>query len=143
MTERPNRSQKAEIIMPDQYADRRAEPRFACDDRGALLFLSTRQIVPCRIMDQSASGARVSLAAIGDLPAQMWLIDLDQNTVRCGTAAWAMPNRMGLKFSFVASLKPGEARPAKVPQEVYDAWKRLTDQKDPPDQADDDVVYFD
>lgn len=139
----PDRPQKAEIIMPDQYADRRSEPRMECDDRGALLFLSTHKMVPCRILDQSASGARVSMAAIGDLPAEIWLIDLDQNSVRCGKAAWSMPNRMGLKFSFVTTLSPGEAKPAKVPQEVFDAWKRLTGQEDNPDQDDDDVLYFD
>lgn len=145
MSSLPQPSGKAEIIMPDQYADRRAEPRFACDDRGAMLFLATKEIVPCRIMDQSASGARVSFGAMGDLTAEIWLIDLDQNTVRCGTAAWSMPNRMGLKFSLVLSLKPGEPRPVKVPQPVYDAWLKLTAPKaeTPPEAPDDDVLYFD
>ncbi|MEI9904511.1 MAG: hypothetical protein WDN06_11440 [Asticcacaulis sp.] len=35
------------MIQPDQYSDRRAEPRVACDDRGALLFLSSNEIVSC------------------------------------------------------------------------------------------------
>lgn len=130
---------KVEIIMPDQYADRRAEPRFECNDRGALLFLSTQKIVPCRILDQSASGARVALPALRDLPQEMWLIDLDQNTVRCGTAAWSMANKMGLKFSLIQTLKPGEPKPAKVPQPVYDAWLRLST----PAAPEDDVLFFD
>ncbi len=111
-----------------------------------MLFLSTQQVVPCRIMDQSASGARVSFGAIGDLPPEIWLIDLDQNSVRCGTPAWSMPNRMGLKFSLALNLKPSDPKPAKVPQTVYDAWLRLSGNtvkavENP--KPDDDVLYFD
>ncbi|MBW8880243.1 MAG: hypothetical protein JF615_02120 [Asticcacaulis sp.] len=144
MSSRPNDPARVQIIQPEQYADRRGEPRFDCDDRGAMLFLSTGDVVPCRILDQSASGARVTFGKIGDLPSEIWLIDLDQNTARCGTAAWSMPNRMGLKFNFVATLKPGETRPAKVPQTVYDAWIRLSaPPADDKPEDDGDVVYFD
>ncbi len=137
---------KVEIIQPDQYADRRAEPRFECDDRGALLFLSSNEVVQCRILDQSASGARVAFDRISNLPPEIWLIDLDRNTVRHGTAAWSTVNRMGLKFDLVQQLIPGTARPAKVPQSVFDAWLRLSGlapAKPAVDTGGDDVLYFD
>ncbi|MDI7775610.1 hypothetical protein [Asticcacaulis sp. EMRT-3] len=134
---------KVEIIMPDQYADRRAEPRFVCDDRGALLLLAENKTVPCRILDQSASGARVAMENLTEIPAEIWLLDLDTHTVRRGTAAWSMANRMGLKFNFVQGLKPGEPRPAKVPQGVFDAWLRLSNAPDPKGEDDSDTLYFD
>ncbi len=133
---------KVEVIQPDQYSDRRAEPRVACDDRGALLFLSSNEIVTCRILDQSASGARVAFDKINGLPAEIWMIDLDQHMVRRGTAAWSTLNRMGLKFDLIQQLTPGGARPPKVPEAVFAAWLRLTG-NEPPKPADDDVLYFD
>lgn len=140
------RTSKVEIIQPDQYADRRAEPRVACDDAGALLFLSTNEIVTCRILDQSASGARVAFDKISGLPPEIWMIDIDLHTVRRGAAAWSTVNRMGLKFDLIQQLTPGGARPAKVPEAVYAAWLRLTGQVavQPAPVADpDDVLYFD
>ena len=142
----PARPDRVEIIQPEQYADRRAEPRFECDDRGALLFLSSNEVVQCRILDQSASGARVSFDKISSLPPEIWLIDLDRNSVRHGTAAWSTMNRMGLKFDLVQQLTPGTARPAKVPESVFDAWLRLSGHapaKPAADDSDDGVLYFD
>lgn len=136
------RPSKVEIIQPDQYADRRAEPRVACDDRGALLFLSSNEIVQCRILDQSVSGARVAFDKINGLPAEIWMIDIDQHTARRGSAAWSTMNRMGLKFDLIQQLVPGGPRPPKVPEAVFDAWLRLTG-KDAPPRDDDDVLYFD
>ncbi len=136
------RPDRVEIIQPDQYADRRAEPRFACDDRGALLLLSSGQVVRCRILDQSASGARVAFDRIDGVPGELWLIDIDENTVRHGASAWSTMNRMGLKFDLVLKLAPGEPRPARVPEVVFNAWLLLTG-REPPKPADDDVLYFD
>jgi hypothetical protein len=138
----PVEDNRVEIIMPSQYADRRAEPRFNCDNRGALL-LAEGRTVPCRILDQSASGARVSIAELDRLPAELWLIDLDSHTVRRGSAAWSMANRMGLKFNFVQKLAEGQPRPAKVPEDVFAAWLKLSGQDEPPRDDGDDVVYFD
>ena len=141
----PPRPDKVEIIQPDQYADRRAEPRFACDDRGALLLLSSGHVVQCRILDQSASGARVAFDKMDGVPGELWLIDLDEDTVRHGTAAWSTMNRMGLKFDLIIKLSADEPRPAKVPEVVYEAWLLLTGNtaSKPASPPDDDVLYFD
>jgi len=133
-----------EVITPDQYADRRSEPRFACDDRGAMLFLSSRQVINCRILDQSASGARVAMENLDHIPAEIWLIDLDTAMVKRGSPAWSMANRMGLKFNFIQKMPDDGKRPAKVPPEVFEAWKRLSQPAATPDEdPDDDVLYFD
>ena len=144
----PDRDDTVEIIRPDQFADRRAEPRTECDDRGAMLFLSSQEVITCRILDQSPSGARVAFEAISRLPSEIWLIDLDTNMVRRGAAAWSTPNRMGLKFSFVQALVPDQPRPARIPESVYDAWLRLSGNEAPkaPEAGDDDgdgVLFLD
>lgn len=139
---RPEMGDKVEIISPSQYSDRRAEPRVVCDDRGALLLMPGVHVVLCRILDQSASGARVAFERIGDIPAEIWLVDLGQNTVKRGASAWSTVNRMGLKFNFMQVLVPGAPRPAKVPQDIYDAWLKLAGYAPGPDE-DDDVLYFD
>ena len=139
----PARDDTVEIIRPDQFADRRAETRTECDDRGAMLFLSSQEVINCRILDQSASGARVSFEAISRLPSEIWLIDLDTNQVRRGAAAWSTPNRMGLKFNFVQTLVPGQPRPGRIPEAVYDAWLRLTGNEAPRDDDDGDVLFLD
>ena len=139
---RPEMGEKVEIISPSQYSDRRTEPRIVCDDRGALLLMPGCHVVLCRVLDQSASGARVAFDGIGDIPAEMWLIDLGQNTVKRGSSAWSTANRMGLKFNFMQALIPGAPRPAKVPQNVYDAWLKVAGYAAGPDE-DDDVLYFD
>ncbi len=138
-----------EIIMPEQYADRRSEPRTNCNERGALLLLKDYDIVECRILDQSLSGARVAFDAISRIPPEIWLIDLRSNMARRGTSAWCTSNRMGLKFNFAMSLIPGAPRPAKVPPKVYNAWLKLSglDAKVDTKTADDDnktnILYFD
>jgi hypothetical protein len=133
-----------EVITPDQYADRRSEPRTPCDARGAMLFLSSYQILNCRILDQSASGARVSMENLDHIPAEIWLIDLDGGMVKRGSSAWSMANRMGLKFNFIQKMTDDGKRPAKVPPEVFDAWVRLSKATGTPDEdPDDDVLYFD
>ncbi len=133
-----------EIIQPNQFADRRSEPRVECDARGAMLFLSSQEVVTCRILDQSPSGARVAFDNIARIPSEIWLIDLDTNMVRRGVAAWSMPSRMGLKFNFVQTLILGEPRPPRIPETVYDAWLRLSG-NEPPKAADDndDVLFLD
>lgn len=141
---------KVEIIQPADYSDRRSEPRAACDDRGALLFLSSQTVVQCRILDQSPSGARVAFENNSPIPAELWLIDLDTNMVRRGGSAWSTPTRMGLKFNFVQTLTAGQPCPAKVPQPVFDAWLRLSGQTpvEPPaaeardDTSGDDNIFF-
>ena len=141
----PERDDTVEIIRPDQFADRRAETRTECDDRGAMLFLSSQEVINCRILDQSPSGARVSFEAISRLPAEIWLIDLDTNSVRRGAAAWSTPNRMGLKFNFVLTLVPGQPRSHRVPEAVFEAWLRLTGNEAPKasDEDDGDVLFLD
>jgi hypothetical protein len=137
----PERDDAVEVIRPDQFADRRAEPRTECDDRGAMLFLSSQEVINCRILDQSPSGARVSFDAISRLPAEIWLIDLDTHMVRRGSAAWSTPNRMGLKFNFIQTLVPGQPRPARIPEPVYDAWLKMSSQETPKDDG--DVLFLD
>ena len=139
-----------EIIQPESYVDRRAEPRVACDDRGVMMFPATGEVIACRILDQSASGARVAFDTIGGMPSEIWLLATEQSTARRGTAAWSTMNRMGLKFDLVQQLAPGAPRPPKVPAMVFEAWLRLTGQSVPapapqpaPPPADDDVLYFD
>ena len=141
---RQNARDGVEVIQPDQYTDRRAEPRAICDARGVLLFPANGEIVACRILDQSMSGARVAFDAINGMPSEIWLIALDQSTARRGTAAWSTGNRMGLKFDFVQQLSAGVARPAKVPQVVFDAWRRMSGNEAPePEKPADDALYFD
>ncbi len=140
---RPDMSNRVEIIMPAQYTDRRAEPRLECDDRGALLLMPSLQVVLCRILDQSASGARIAFDSIGDIPAEMWLFDLNENTAKRGSSAWSTASRMGLKFNFMLTLVPGEPRPVKIPQNVYDVWLKLTGIQAGPEEDDGDVLYFD
>ncbi len=139
-----NRDDTVEIIRPDQFADRRAEPRVECDARGAMLFLSSQEVITCRILDQSPSGARVSFEAMSSLPAEIWLIDLETHMVRRGSAAWSTANRMGLKFNFVQTLVPGQPRPTRIPEAVFAAWVRLSGQTPPPEAPDDgDVLFLD
>ncbi|MFT4076499.1 MAG: hypothetical protein QM647_13320 [Asticcacaulis sp.] len=130
-----------EVIMPDQYADRRAEPRFQCDARGAMLFLSNEQMITCRILDQSASGARVAMENLDTIPSEIWLFDLDAAMAKRGSAAWTMANRMGLKFNFIQKMPDNNQRPAKIPANVHAAWVKLTNPE--PQAPDDDVLYFD
>jgi hypothetical protein len=140
---RLDRDDTVEIIRPDQFADRRSEARTDCDDRGAMLFLSSQELITCRILDQSPSGARVAFEAISRLPAEIWLIDLDTHMVRRGAAAWSTPNRMGLKFNFIQKLVPGEPRPTRIPEAVHSAWMRLTGNEPPQADNDDDVLFLD
>lgn len=132
-----------EIIQPyDQFMNRRVEPRFESDARGCLLFLSRSETVPCQIVNQSASGAQVLFDTIGDVPAELWLIDLDSNTAKRGSAAWSTPHKMGLKFNLIQSLSPTAPRPPKVPEDVYRTWLNLSGAGIPkPDQ--DDVLFLD
>ncbi len=139
----PERDDSVEIIRPDQFADRRSEPRVACDDRGAMLFLSSQEVINCRILDQSPSGARVAFDAISRLPSEIWLIDLDTSMVRRGAAAWSTPNRMGLKFNLVQALAAGQPRPPRIPESVYEAWLRLSGNAPPPAEDDGDVLFLD
>jgi hypothetical protein len=138
--------ERVEIIQPSEF-ERRTEPRTNCDDRGALLFLSTSEVVTVRIMDQSPSGARVAFDKIGNIPSEIWLIDLDTHMARRGSSAWSTPTRMGLRFNFVQTLVPGRPKPAKIPQDVFETWLRLTGQtpvdQPKPDEDDSDVLYFD
>lgn len=127
--------------MPNQYADRRAEPRFQCDSHGAMLFLSSGQMITCRILDQSASGARVAMENLDTIPSEIWLFDLDAAMAKRGTAAWTMANRMGLKFNFIQKMPDNNQRPAKIPANVHVAWVKLTNPE--PQAPDDDVLYFD
>jgi len=139
------RDDKVEIIMPrqmQQFADRRAEPREDAGNRGAVLVLANLDVVPCHILDQSPSGARVSFEAMASVPTELWLIDPVAHTAKRGTPAWSMPSRLGLKFNFIQALTPGAPRPPKVPQPVYDAWLKAAGIVAGPDQ-DDDVLYFD
>lgn len=141
----PSAGAKAEVIQPSdyQYQDRRAEPRADCDDRGALLYMSEKQVITCRIMDQSPSGARVAFDNAGPIPAEIWLIDLDSHMARRGSAAWSTPTRMGLKFNFVQTLVPGQPRPPRIPQEVFDVWMKLSGQTKDVPPPEDDVLYLD
>ena len=125
--------------MPAQYTDRRSEPRVDCDDRGALVLMPRGEAVTCRILDQSASGARVSISGLDTVPEDLWLIDLDLNLARRGRAAWTTAMRMGLRFTFAQQLKAGAPRPEKVPESVYRAWLELRGHSPEPDG----VVYFD
>lgn len=128
-------SSPVEIIAPyDQLLNRRSEPRFDCNGRGCLLFLSRGTTVPCRILNQSASGAQVLCDTIGEVPAELWLIDLDAHTAKRGKAAWISPHKMGLKFNLIQQLDANKPRPAKVPEDVYRVWADLSG---------DSTVYFD
>lgn len=129
-------SSKVEIIQPfEMFANRRAEPRFECHDRGCLLFMGSQQAVHCTILDQSASGAQVLFEAIGDIPAEVWLIDLDAHIVRRGRSVWTMAHKMGLKFDFIEKLTVQKTPSPKVPKAVYDMWKKLS-QPEPPKAED-------
>lgn len=128
-------SQKVEIIQPyDQFLNRRAEPRFECNDRGCLMFLSRKEVVKCQIINQSASGAQVIFDKVGDIPAEIWLIDLDTNCAKRGTAAWSMPHKMGLKFNMIQQLSADGPLSPKVPEAVYKAWRNMAglDAQTPP-----------
>lgn len=141
---------KVEIIQPADYTDRRSEPRAACDDRGALLYMSSQTVLQCRILDQSPSGARVAFENNSPVPAELWLIDLDTNLVRRGSSVWSTPTRMGLKFNFIQTLVPGQPRPAKIPEPVFDTWMKLSGQTPAAgqpgeardDRSDDGNIFF-
>ncbi|MFT4089938.1 MAG: hypothetical protein QM645_04345 [Asticcacaulis sp.] len=131
-----------EIIQPyDQFMNRRIEPRYDYNARGCLLFLSRNQTIPCQIVNQSASGAQVLYDTIGDVPAELWLIDLDANTAKRGSAAWTTPHKMGMKFNLVQILGDGTQRPPKVPEDVYRVWLSLSNTGK--DKGSDDVVFLD
>ncbi|WAC47521.1 PilZ domain-containing protein [Asticcacaulis sp. SL142] len=137
----PVASPKVEIIQPyEMFTNRRNEPRFECNDRGCLLFLNSQQTIHCTILDQSASGAQVLFEEIGEIPAEVWLIDLDAHILRRGRSVWTMAHKMGLKFDFIEKLTPGKMPSPKVPRAVYEMWQRLN-QPAPP--KDDDTFFLD
>ncbi|MDC7677000.1 PilZ domain-containing protein [Asticcacaulis machinosus] len=137
----PAASSKVEIIQPyEMFANRRNEPRFECNDRGCLLFLNSQQTIHCTILDQSASGAQVLFDSIGEIPSEVWLIDLDAHVVRRGRSVWTMAHKMGLKFDFIEKLTPGKMSSPKVPRAVYDAWQTLNQ---PPPPKDEDTFFLD
>jgi|GEM_PF-925101 len=132
-----------QVIQPfEQEMNRRAEPRFDCNDHATLLLLSDGQEVSCRIVNQSASGAQV---LVQDMPAQvqqLWLIDTGANTVRFGSPVWTIPHKMGLKFSFVQKLDPAASRPQRVPVAVWNTWRRLAG-LDLPAKTGEEVLFVD
>jgi len=131
-----------EIIPPyAQFANRRIEPRYDYDGRGCLLFLSRNETVPCRIVNQSASGAQILFDHIGDVPAELWLIDLDAHTAKRGRAAWSTPHKMGLKFNLIQTLSAATSCPPKVPEDVYRLWLSLS--QDKKSDGTDDVFFLD
>jgi hypothetical protein len=129
-----------EIIQPhDQYDNRRSEPRFDCVNKGCLLYFSKNEVFNCKVVNQSASGAQVIYTHAGKLPAEIWLIDLDTQMAKCGTVAWSMSHKMGLKFSLVFKLEADTAPSPKVPNAVYLAWKNASGFIDKPPSED---VFF-
>ncbi|ESQ81148.1 hypothetical protein AEYBE204_02100 [Asticcacaulis sp. YBE204] len=132
-----------EIIQPyAQFSNRRSEPRFDCNDSATLFLLPSQAQVSCRVLNQSASGAQVIFESLPEVPAEIWLIDIKTHMVKCGTAAWSMTSKMGLKFSFLQRLDPAAARPARVPEAVYKAWRTLAG-LDPEPPVEDDVFFLD
>ncbi|MDC7682735.1 PilZ domain-containing protein [Asticcacaulis sp. BYS171W] len=132
-----------EIIQPyAQFTNRRSEPRFDCNETATLFLFPSQAQVECRILNQSASGAQVIFESLPEVPAEIWLIDIRTHTVKCGTAAWSMTSKMGLKFSFLQRLDPNAVRPARVPEAVFKAWRKLAG-LDPEPPVEDDVFFLD
>lgn len=131
----PQKTGGVEIItVQQQLAERRSEPRAECNEEGYLLFLSSQEIIKCKILDQSASGAKVAFEGIDKIPNEIWLIDLKASVVKCGRAAWNMRHQMGLKFSYIQKLDHSQARPSKVPSGVFEAWLRLAGLNQAPEE---------
>lgn len=131
-----------EVIQPfQQFLNRRAEPRFDCKASGALLLLPSGTEVACDIVNQSASGAQVLVKDMPQNAGDLWLVDVAGQTVKFGSPVWTQPHKMGLRFSFVQKLDPNGARPPRVPEPVWKAWRRLAGLDTPPPQ--DDVFFLD
>lgn len=131
-----------EVIQPfQQFLNRRAEPRFDCKASGALLLLPSGTEVACDIVNQSASGAQVLVKDMPQNAGDLWLLDVAGQMVKFGSPVWTQPHKMGLRFSFVQKLDPNGARPPRVPEPVWKAWRRLAGLDAPPPQ--DDVFFLD
>lgn len=133
-----------EVIQPfEQVMNRRAEPRFDCNDAATLLILPNGREIACSVVNQSASGAQVLLQEMPSQTASLWLIDTNTHMVRYGTPAWILPHKMGLKFSFVQKLDPAGSRPPRVPEAVWTTWRRLAGLDTPPPPPEDDAFFLD
>ncbi|UDF03318.1 hypothetical protein [Asticcacaulis sp. AND118] len=131
-----------EVIQPyQQVLNRRIEPRFDCNAAGALIMLTTGNEIPCQIVNQSASGAQVIHEGLPQNAGEMWLIDVQGQTVKFGTPAWTQPHKTGLRFSFVQKIDGSGVRPPRVPMPVWKAWRRLAGLDTPPPA--DDVIFLD
>lgn len=111
------------ITVAPIIANRRSEVRYACQTKGLLVLLPRHTLIECGIVDQSASGAKVMLDPKDIRAGQaVWLIDLENDTVKQGMVAWGTTSALGLKFTFSQKLTLQEPRPQKVPADVYCAW---------------------
>jgi hypothetical protein len=116
---------------PPIGSDRRGEPRQDCDIKGCLLFVSEQKIYDCHILDQSACGAKILVETRDKIEDELWLIDCESRVLKRGRPVWVRANILdlkilGLRFNLIQTLKTQDEKPSKVPQAVYNAWKRLT-----------------
>lgn len=129
-----------EVIQPfQQFQNRRAEPRFDCKAKGALLLVPSGAEVACEIVNQSASGAQVLVKDMPHKAGDLWLLDVGGQMVKFGSPVWTQPHKMGLRFSFAQKVDPNGVRPPRVPEPVWKAWRRLAGLDIPPPEED---VFF-
>ncbi|MFT3997229.1 MAG: hypothetical protein QM667_07475 [Asticcacaulis sp.] len=133
-----------EVILPyqQQMANRRSEPREDCNSHCMLILMPSGAQFPCRIVNQSASGAQIMFEELPHGVHDLWLIDSHAHTARFGTPAWNLPFKMGIRFSLIQKLDPAGARPQRVPEAVWLAWRKLAN-LDPVPEAVEDTFFLD
>ncbi|HYC73670.1 PilZ domain-containing protein [Brevundimonas sp.] len=85
--------------------DRRLEPRWPANTRG--LIVTTGLELPCLIVDQSRSGARLRMDRNLALPKQIVLIDMALATAVEAEVVWCKGQEAGVKRSAAASSLRG------------------------------------
>lgn len=88
----------------DRPDDRRLQPRSTANLRGVVLAPGLE--LPCMIVDQSGSGARLRLDRNLALPGQVAIIDIAQATVVEAQVVWRKGQEAGVKrLGSAASLR--------------------------------------
>ena len=111
----PRRGRNPTIISrADAESDRRFSGRRSSEARAFIFATTLSEPYPCTIRDQSATGARVTIAldrtdmvaGVDDLPDKFTIvIQRDRVSLDC-TVAWRHAQSMGLRFTSPARLLP-------------------------------------
>jgi len=107
------------------YMERRSEVRYKADKPVDILFMPQNLLKRGRLVDQSATGAKITFDMIDTPPQFVWFIGVMDHTVKYAKVAWCLNNAMGLKIEFVKKIDLEAPLDLHVPIEVYEAYLSL------------------